>query len=184
MDRINRFRRRYGSNLFHLLAEEYLGWLCRSWPGMAGMAIRWWVYRLLLKEIRSFPLIYPGVYLTHTYGISIGRNFSINTGAHLDGRGGIRIGDNVMVGPYAVIVSSHHDHQQVGVPMNSLDHVFAPVTIQDDVWIGSHAVIRDGVNIGRGVVVGAGGVVTHDVADYRIVGGVPAKVVGERKPGS
>jgi len=89
-----------------------------------------------------------------------------------------------MVGPYAVIVSSHHDHQQVRVPMNSLDHVFAPVTIKDDVWIGSHAVIRDGVNIGRGVVVGAGAVVTRDVADYRIVGGVPAKVVGERKPAS
>jgi hypothetical protein len=48
------------------------------------------------------------------------------------------------------------------------------------VWIGAHAVITGGVTIGDGVVVSAGSVVTKDVADYQIVGGVPARVIGTR----
>lgn len=86
-----------------------------------------------------------------------------------------------MIGPYTESISSHQNYQEAGAPMNSLDHILGPITIQDDVWIGSHAVISDGVNIGRSVVVGAGAVVTRNVDDYKIVGGVPAKVIGERK---
>jgi acetyltransferase-like isoleucine patch superfamily enzyme len=56
-----------------------------------------------------------------------------------------------------------------------------PVTIGDDVWIGAHAVINSGVAIGKGAVIGAGAVVASDVSEYMIVGGVPAKVIGNRK---
>lgn len=52
--------------------------------------------------------------------------------------------------------------------------------IGNDVWIGANAVIRGGVNVGDGAVIGAGAVVTHDVEPYAIVGGVPAKVIGYR----
>jgi acetyltransferase-like isoleucine patch superfamily enzyme len=64
--------------------------------------------------------------------------------------------------------------------MTSVDHVMAPVTIGDDVWIGAHAVVTGGVEIGRGAVVAAGAVVTRDVPPHAIVGGVPAMVIGER----
>ena len=57
----------------------------------------------------------------------------------------------------------------------------AAVVIGSDVWIGANAVITPGVRIGDGAVVGAGAVVTKDVAPYTIVGGVPAKVIGNRK---
>jgi acetyltransferase-like isoleucine patch superfamily enzyme len=126
-------------------------------------------------------MIYSGVYFSHAYGINIGRNFSINTGAHIDGRGGIEIGDGVMIGPYVVIVSSGHQHGQIEKPMTALDHQMDPVTIGDDVWIGAHAVINSGVAIGKGAVIGAGAVVASDVSEYMIVGGVPAKVIGNRK---
>jgi len=182
MEIVQRFRRHYGKFLIHLVVEEYLGWLTRSWPGLEGIALRWLVFRFLFKEIKSFALIYPGVYFTHSYGIKVGKNFAVNTGAHLDGRGEIMIGDNVMIGPYAVIVSSHHDYHQAEKPIISLNHILDPVTIQDDVWIGAHVVIRGGVKIGRGAVIGAGAVVTNDVEAYKIVGGVPAKVLGERQP--
>jgi acetyltransferase-like isoleucine patch superfamily enzyme len=181
MHAINRFIRCYRRHIFHLWIEEYLGWVVRSLPGLMGMTIRWGVYRILLKKMESFPLIYPGVYLTHTYGIQIGRSFSINSGALIDGRGGIRIGDDVMVGPYAVIVSSNHDFRQTRVPMATLDHVFDPVVIGNDVWIGAHAVINSGVKIGNGVLVSAGAVVTQDIEDYQIVAGVPAKVIANRR---
>lgn len=56
------------------------------------------------------------------------------------------------------------------------------VVVGDDVWIGANAVIAGGVTIGRGAVVGATAVVTHDVAPYTIVAGVPARQIGERFP--
>ena len=56
------------------------------------------------------------------------------------------------------------------------------VTTGNDVWLGHNAVIMGGVTIGDGAVVGAGAVVTHDVAPYEIVGGVPARHIGWRYP--
>ena len=177
---ITRFLHKYKGHLFHLWCEEFFGWLLRSLPGLFGMVLRWGLYRILFAELKSFCTIYPGVYLTHTYGLKVGRGFSPNTGALIDARGGIEIGDHVMVGPFAVIVSSNHAHHQVDVPMAKVDHIMAPVKIGNDVWIGAHAVITAGVTIGNGAVVSAGAVVTIDVDDYQIVGGVSAGVIGDR----
>ena len=57
-----------------------------------------------------------------------------------------------------------------------------PIVIDDDVWIGSNCTITAGVHIGTGSIVGANSVVTKDVPPYSIVGGVPATVIGTRKP--
>lgn len=180
MHPLRRFIAAYRGHLFHLWIEEVLGWLLRSLPGFMPGMLRYAFYRLMFKRVGGLALIYPGVYLTHTYGISVGSGFSINTGAFMDGRGGIDMGDNVMVGPYAVIVSSNHDFRQSRLPMNQCAHTTAPVRIGNDVWIGAHAVISGGVAIGSGAVVAAGAVVTADVADSAIVGGVPATVIGRR----
>jgi acetyltransferase-like isoleucine patch superfamily enzyme len=177
---VGRFVRRYRGRLLHIYLEEYLGWLTRSLPGPEGMALRALVSRLLFKRVAASPLIYAGVYFTHTYGIEVGRHFSVNTGTLLDGRGGIRIGDWVMVGPQVVIVSSEHQHRQTDRPMASLDHEMRPVVIEDDVWIGAHAFIRGGIRIGRGAVVAAGSMVVNDVEPGAVVAGVPARVVGSR----
>jgi acetyltransferase-like isoleucine patch superfamily enzyme len=99
----------------------------------------------------------------------------------IDGRGGVTIGDHVMIGPYAVIVSSDHDFRQVAKPMTTCEHILKPVSIGSDVWIGAHAVICAGVTIGKGAVVAAGAVVNADVGEFEIVGGVPAKVIGSRR---
>ena len=85
-----------------------------------------------------------------------------------------------MIGPNVVIVSSSHDLRQTNAPMATQNHIMKPVSIGDDVWIGASAVINAGIKIGNGVVVAAGAVVTRDVPDYAIVGGVPASIVGER----
>jgi maltose O-acetyltransferase len=177
---IHRFRKKYGKHLLHLWIEENLGWLIRNIPGFTGFVIRGFIYRFLFSRLQSFPFIYSGVHFSHSYGIDIGRDFSINTGAHLDGRGRIKIGNNVMIGPYAVIVSSEHQFDRTGKSMNTYNHKFDPVIIGDDVWIGSHSVITSGVKIGQGAVIGSGAVVVSDVLDYSIVGGVPAKVIGNR----
>ncbi len=175
-----RFREKYAGRLFHIWMEEYIGWILRYLPSFEGMLLRSGLYRLLFKSIKSFATIYPGVYFTHTYGISVGRRFSINTGAIIDGRGGVAIGDDVMVGPHAAIYSSGHDMSQMDRPMAACNHILKPVVIHDDVWIGANVSIPGGVTIGRGSVVAAGAVVVKDVEAGTIVGGVPARVIGSR----
>lgn len=178
---IGNFAKQYKSHLLHLEAEEYLGWLTRHLPGMFGVVLRFVVYKFLLKKLSSFILIYPGVYLTHTYGISFGKSCSINTNAILDGRGGITIGDHVMIGPHAYIASSSHSHDNLSIPMSSRGHYMKPTVIKNDVWIGANTTILGGVTIGTGVIVGAGAVVTKDIPNYTVVGGVPAKKITSRK---
>ena len=177
---IERFRKRYSGHLFHIWAEEYIGWIARNLPSIEGMLVRHVLYKLVFKKIKSFARVYPGVYFTHTYGIEVGHRFSVNSGAILDGRGGITIGDDVMIGPHTAIYSSGHNFSQPDLPMTSLDHIMKPVVIKDDVWIGAHVCIPGGITIGRGAVVAAGAVVTKDVEDYTIVSGVPAQVTGNR----
>lgn len=178
--KIQVFYNQYKRYLFHLEMEEYLGWLTRYLPGFLGLALRAMVYKLLLKKVQGMILVYPGVYLTHTYGIRAGKAVSINTGAILDGRGGISIGDYVMIGPNVCIASSSHKHKNQDLPVTLQGHQMEPVIIEEDAWIGANATILGGVTIGKGAVVGAGAVVVKDVASNSIVGGVPAKVIGHR----
>ena len=158
-----------------------MGYFARNIPGMFGIVTRNIFYKLLFKRLRSLVLVYPGVYLTHTYGMDFGRNCSVNSGAVLDGRGGISVGDYVMIGPNVCIASSSHNHKDIKTPISVLGHKMKPVRIKSGVWIGANATILGGVTIGRGSVVGAGAVVTKDVDDFTIVAGVPAKNIGTRK---
>jgi maltose O-acetyltransferase len=173
--------KKYKGNLFHLMLEEYAGFFTRHLPSIEGVMIRRMLYRALFRKLGKDALIYPGVYLTHTYGMEVGDRFSVNSGAVIDGRGGITIGDFVMVGPHAVLVSSAHQHRNIDVPMSSRDHVMQPLVIQDDVWVGANAFIKGGVIIGKGVVIAAGSSVLKDVEDYKIVGGIPARIIGDRR---
>lgn len=65
--------------------------------------------------------------------------------------------------------------------MGSQGSRVAKVVIGNDVWIGMRSIIMPGVKIGNGVVIGAGAVVTKDIPDYAVVGGVPAKIIRFRK---
>lgn len=181
MHLLRRFSKRYGKHLFHLWVEEVAGGLLRSLPGFTPLLVRDWFYRRMFKRLGSFALFYPGARISHSYGIRAGESLAINSGALIDGRGGLTFGDHVMVGPYAVIVTSDHDYMQTEKPMMRVDHVMKPVTIGNDVWIGAHAVISGGVIIGNGVVVAAGAVVTESVDDWAVVGGVPAIVIRKRR---
>ncbi len=92
------------------------------------------------------------------------------------------IGDYVLIAQNVSLIAITHNFRDVNLPMikqglTALD----PVIIEDDVWIGRNVVVLPGIVIGKGSVVGAGAVVTKNVLPYTIVGGVPAKVIGERK---
>jgi len=95
----------------------------------------------------------------------------------------VRIGDNVMFGPEVTICGGNHRTDIVGCFMTDIRPQEKRliddkgVIIEDDVWIGTRAIILHGVKIGRGAIVAAGAVVTKDVPPYTIVGGVPAAVI-------
>jgi acetyltransferase-like isoleucine patch superfamily enzyme len=109
--------------------------------------------------------------------IDIGDNSVINNGCRLDGRGGLVIGTNVNVAFDVHIYTMSHDHND---PFFA--GVFEPVCIEDYVWLCSRSTVLPGVTIGRGAVVAAGAVVTSDVPPLTVVGGVPAREIGQRNP--
>jgi len=96
------------------------------------------------------------------------------------GNAGVRIGRDTMIGAHTVITSVGHESHRLDEPMRTQPLVLAPIVIEDDVWIGAHCSILPGVTIGHGAIVGAGSVVTRDVAPYSIVTGVPARQTGSR----
>jgi maltose O-acetyltransferase len=118
------------------------------------------------------------VRIEHPECVEIGRDVSIAAFVHIWGGGGVHIGDRVLIGSHCAITSETHDHRVAG--MNA-SHVAKPVVIEDDVWLGAHAVILPGITIGRGAVIGAGAVVTKNIEPMSIVGGVPAKPIGKRQ---
>ena len=112
--------------------------------------------------------------------LTIGNNCSINTNVQIGASGGrIIIGHNVMIAPNVVIRASNHGISRES-PMQFQTHIYGEIIIEDDVWIGSNAVITSGVVLAKGTVVGAGAVVTKSTDPYSIVGGVPARKISER----
>lgn len=109
-------------------------------------------------------------------GISVGKDTIIGDHAFLDGRAPLKIGDHVDIASSVMIYNSEHD-----IDSEDFHATVSPVEIGDYCFIGPRAIILPGVKIGRGAVVAAGAVVTKDVPEYAIVGGVPAQVIGERK---
>jgi acetyltransferase-like isoleucine patch superfamily enzyme len=132
------------------------------------------------RVVLSLPLILAGADT-----ISIGDDTYIGPGAYISAvNTTVVIGRKVMLSPYVAIIAGDHNTAVVGRFMRDVyekretDDV--PVTVSDDVWLGTRAVILKGVTIGRGAVVAAGAIVTRDVPPYAIVAGVPARVVRRR----
>ena len=120
--------------------------------------------------------------------VQIGNNVSLGTGfTLLSSRAKIFIGDDVMFGPGVTVITGDHRMDILDRPMITVtDSEKSPdndkdVVFEGDNWIGANAIILKGVTVGKGSVISAGAVVTHDVPPYAIVGGVPAKVIRMRK---
>ncbi|MGX7724529.1 acyltransferase [Rhodococcus sp. 5G237] len=108
-------------------------------------------------------------------GICIGENSIVGNDCFLDGRRGIKIGSNVNISGHVQIFTLEHDPNAPDFGV-----VGGEVQIQDRAYIASRSTLLPGVTVGEGAVVAAGAVVTRDVSAYTIVGGVPARPIGER----
>jgi acetyltransferase-like isoleucine patch superfamily enzyme len=116
-------------------------------------------------------------------GCSIGANSGIGQYSFIGCGGGVTIGANVIMGQYVSFHTENHVFDDVDRPIIAQGVVDSPVIIEDDVWIGVKATFLAGAHVGRGCVVAAGAVVRGHIPPYSIVGGVPARIIGSRKPG-
>lgn len=112
--------------------------------------------------------------------IRLGNNVRINSGSFLVSHVDISIGNDCLIGEYVSIRDSNHGLEK-GSLMRSQPHNGEKITIAENVWIGRGAAILKGVNIGKGAIVAANSVVTHDVESYVVVAGTPAKEIKKIK---
>ncbi len=140
-------------------------------------ALRAFCARLILDKCGKNVNIEHGA--EFAYDTEIGDNSGIGINAILSS--GVKIGNDVMMGPYCMMFTSNHAIGDLTTPMRKQGHAERkPIVIGNDIWIGARVTILPGVHVGDGSVIGAGAVVTKDVEPYSIVAGNPAKKIGSR----
>lgn len=125
--------------------------------------------------------LYDGCVLNALDGeISIRDRSTFGPHMTIYGLGSVTIGSYVAVASYSTIVASNHNFADRDKPIMLQGSTGQGISIEDDVWIGTHGVILDGVTVGKGSVIAAGSVVTKNVAPYSVVAGVPARLIRNR----
>lgn len=109
--------------------------------------------------------------------VSIGDRCLIGRGSGIVGHFSIEIGNDVWTGHNVYITDQNHGYEDVSRPISQQSQPERAVKIGDGSWLGYGSVVLPGVTIGKHVVVGANSVVTHDIPDYSVAVGVPAKVI-------
>src|SRR5262245_32305580 len=145
--------------------------------------MRRFLWRLRKKVLKRWArnTFFPGwrVRLLRWCGYDIGRDVYIADdlliAEELEDRHNLTLGDRVSIAPRVTIVLSSHPNNSRIRPVAPVTR--APVILEADVWLGAGVVVLPGVRIGRGAIVGANSVVTHDVPPLHIVAGQPAKTI-------
>jgi len=163
-------------NRFFAYAQEFSLYLIRLAGFIPSHIIRKIIYELYGVSIGANSFIHMGAKFNEPWRVKIGEGTIIGENCFLDGRANLIIGNNVDIASDVMIWNSEHD-----VHSNDFSARSADILIGDYVFIGPRAIILPGVKIGQGAVVAAGAVVSKDVPDMMIVGGVPAKEIGMRR---
>ena len=160
----------YAAHLLHLLLD------------LSPWFVRNAAWKLLLGGCGKGVFFDHRVYVKFPWLVSIGDDVSINRGVEfycsLRERSRIRIGSNVRIAPNVRFHAAGHDPDHPDLADNGAD-----IVVEDGAWVGAGSLVLQGVRIGRGAVIAAGSVVTRDIPPNCIAGGVPAKVLRERRAG-
>lgn len=128
--------------------------------------------QILDKEVQDVAVFTP-LYINYGKHINVGKNVFINFDCTFLALGGITIEDDVLIGPKVNLITENH-------PLNPKDRkglICKSILIKKNAWIGANATILPGVTIGENAVVASGAVVSKDVPDNTVVGGIPAKFI-------
>ena len=162
------------------------------------------LYLILFKETpedyRPYAFFFPWIRsaLVQSYLSKCGRKPRVKKGAEISPyatlgdyselgtrcmvQSNVHLGDHVIMGPDVKIYSRNHKHDRLDIPIQEQGKEYLQTHVGNDVWIGANVVITAGCRVGNHCIIAAGAVVTRDIPDYAIVGGVPAKVLKSRKP--
>jgi maltose O-acetyltransferase len=147
------------------------------WTGcVPSHSWRKFVYELAGIKIGQGSTLHMWANFFQPKNIQIGEDTIIGDHCFLDGRARLKIGSHTDIASQVLIYNSEHDVNDPDFKAQERS-----VEIGDYVFIGPRAIILPGVKIGKGAIVGAGAVVTKNVLPGKIVGGVPAQEIGERK---
>jgi len=175
------FARRSFWYCFYYAVAQHLPASYRYQPfGKLGKACRALACRHLFRKCGQHVNVEHGANFYTGWEIEIGdySSMGINCMVPYD----LKVGKDVMMGPFVVIIGDSHQFSDRNIPMR-LQGIkqYPPVQIADDVWIGARVMILPGLKIGKGAIIGAGAVVTKDVPPYAIFAGNPARMIGSRE---
>jgi maltose O-acetyltransferase len=165
----------------------YLAYYCfaRNLPGntrvysLGAKYLRGFLAKRLLSKCGTSPFIEHKAFFGDGSQVEIGNDCSLGINCRIL-RG--KLGDNVMMGADVVFISENHNFSEPEGTLKYKGYIPAPpITIGDNTWIGTRAIILPGRHIGKNCIIGAGSVVTKDVPDYAIVAGNPARIIRYRK---
>lgn len=132
-------------------------------------------------KVGSFTMIETtGVLEKLGKGFQIGKNSNLGDYNYVGAAGGVKIGENVLIGQRVSFHSENHLFDRLDIPIKRQGTEQKGIIVEDDCWIGAGTIILDGVVIGRGCVVAAGSVVTKSFPENSVIGGVPAKFIKHR----
>ena len=129
--------------------------------------------RLTGVSVDSSLWLMPPFYTDFGLNIRFGKNVFVNTGCTFMDRGGITLEDRVLIAPKVNLITTGHPVE----PEIRRDTVSRPIVVKENAWLGIGASVMPGVTIGKNSVVAAHSVVSKDVPDNVIVGGIPAKII-------
>jgi len=157
------------------VAEEYLWWIIRSFPGYEGVFLRYLFLKCTTKRLAGFCWISQGCTIYNSHGLSIGKDFATNRNVLIDAIGGIEIGDSTGIGPNCVLLAHEHSMLTKESYASTKAYRRKPIKIGSGVWISSNSFIKAGVTIGDNAVIGACSNVIADVPSNGRVIGSPAR---------
>lgn len=120
--------------------------------------------------------IHIGANFFNPSNITIGNDTIIGDHCFLDGRAKLTIGSHVGIASQVLIYNDEHN-----INSDNYENSFGPVEIGDYVFIGPRSIILPNIKIGKGAIVAAGAVVTKNIPDFEVWGGVPAQKINDRK---
>ena len=160
----------------YVLYKIFAAWLPVSQRSALAKKIRYFFSKHICKSGKNVN-IERNAYFTPL--LTIGDNSGV--GVNCEIYGPVTIGKNVMMGPEVIIYTHDHNFSRTDIPiMEQGNSPVEPVEIGGDCRLGRRVIIMPGVKIGRGCVIAAGAVVTKDIPDYSVAGGVPARVIKSR----
>lgn len=170
--------------ILEILPQFLCKWLLvrfRYLRGFAGLGLRYGLVRRLSEKCGDNVSVHDSVFLPWIQYLSLGSNISIHPLCYIDAQGGISIGNDVSIAHNVSILSFEHDFSDTSKPIKDAPCIGRKIIIEDDVWIGAGVRILGGVTIGTGSIIGAGAVVTKDIAPMSVAVGVPARTISKRE---